>query len=177
MADEEESKSETEEENENENGAENEEGGSKKKLIIIVAAVVLLAAGGAAFFLLSGGDEAEEEEAAEEQAEVIQPANYHPLTPAFVVNVAQGNRSRFLQASITLMTRDPLMLNNLTLHEPLIRARLNALLAAKEYDELRTPEGRDNARDEALQVVQEIMTSEVGQPVVEQLFFTDFVLQ
>ena len=176
MADQEENKSENEEANEN--GGESEEGGGKKKLIIIVAAVLLLAAGGAGFFFLSGDEEeGEGGEAEEEQAEVIQPANYHPLTPAFVVNVAQGSRSRYLQASITLMTRDPLMLNNLTLHEPLIRAKLNALLAAKEYDELRSPEGRDNARDEALKTVQEIMTNEVGQPVVEQLFFTDFVLQ
>lgn len=165
--------------------ADGEQGtkGSKKKLIIILVAVIVLLLGGggaAAFFLLSGGGndgEAQQVEAVKREA-IYTKIRTLEGKPSFVVTLQSSDDKRhYMQAFIEAKSRDTVVDEALKLHMPLIVARLNALFAAQSFEELQTLEGKQALRTEATALVQSIMQEKIGQPGVETILFTNFVMQ
>jgi len=148
---------------------------SKTMLMVIIAVVVLLAGGGAAFFLLGGDDSAEQELVVETKQ---QAAIYLPLRPSFVVNFpTSAGKPKFLQTEITLMGRDPALMSSIEAHMPLIKSRLVDVLQSQDFEELRTPDGKEALRLVALEELQALFTEELGEPSVEKVYFTIFLLQ
>ncbi|MCF6254823.1 MAG: flagellar basal body-associated FliL family protein [Gammaproteobacteria bacterium] len=105
------------------------------------------------------------------------PAIYLPIDPAFVVNFASQGKARFLQVTVEVMSRDPLMSDQITLHMPVIRNNLMLLFSSQSYDGVSTLEGKEALREEALEVVQQILEEETGDPGIEAVYFTSFVMQ
>lgn len=165
-----------EEENTEDTGEEGK--GGKKKLVIIIAAVaVLLIGGGAgAWFMMSGGDEEAEAEAAVEEP-VIPAVSYISLGDKYVVTLQDGKRQRYLQAEISVSTRNDEVVAAMDMHSPLIRAKVIELLGAQDFSALRTDEGRKAVRDSLLAQINALLEAEGAPAEVEQVFFTDFVLQ
>ncbi|WAC43617.1 flagellar basal body-associated protein FliL [Pseudomonas sp. SL4(2022)] len=157
----------------------------KMKLIIIIAIAVLLAvglsAGGTWFFLSKkddgAADKAKEEVAAEPAAPVKQAAIYEELAPAFVVNFNHQGRARYMQVSVALMTRDQVALDALKIHMPVLRNRLVMLFSSQDFASLISPVGKEMLRQQATASVQELAEKEVGKVTVEQVLFTNLVLQ
>lgn len=155
-------------------------GKSKVKLIILILLALLVAVGlsvGATWFLLSKDKTEEEPKEATPAAPVRVEAIYEPLMPAFVVNFNHQGRQRYMQVSMTLMTRDQLGLDALKVHMPLLRNNLVMLLSSQDFAALSTAPGIELLRQQVLANVQGMAQKEVGKPVVEQVLFTNFVLQ
>ncbi|MGG2396226.1 flagellar basal body-associated protein FliL [Pseudomonas sp. SH1-B] len=158
-------------------------GKSKLKLIILIVVGLLLAIGlsiGGTWFILSKGDKAAEHEPAEAEAPaaaVRQPALYQDLMPAFVVNFNYQGRTRYLQVSMALMGRDAAGMEKLKVHMPVLRNQLVMLLSGQDFAALQTPLGKEMLLQQALASVQELAQKETGSTVVEQVLFTNFVLQ
>lgn len=157
---------------------------SKLKLIIIAVVAALLLIGttvGVMLFLLGGkSEDAEHSEGHAESAAaapVKAQAIYEELTPAFVVNFNHQGRQRFMQVSVALMGRDKAQMDALKAQMPVIRNRLVMLFSGQDFDGLMKPLGKDMLRQQATAAVQEIAQKETGKPVVEQVLFTNFVLQ
>lgn len=164
-------------------GAEEAGGGKGKlKLIIAIAVAFLLAIGlsigGTLFFL---GRDADEPKAEAEQAATTPagkaPAIYESLMPAFVVNFNHNGRQRYMQVSVALMSRDQVALEALKQHMPLLRNRLVMLFSGQDFATLMTPVGKEMLRQQATSTVQELAQKEIGKLAVEQVLFTNFVLQ
>ncbi|MCF7202757.1 flagellar basal body-associated protein FliL [Pseudomonas oligotrophica] len=163
-------------------GASDADGKRRMKLIIAIAVAFLLAIGlsigGTVFFL--GRDEATPDAAAEQAAgapDGKQAAVYEPLAPAFIVNFAHNGRQRYMQVSVALMSRDQLALDALKQHMPLLRNRLVMLFSGQDFAALMTPVGKEMLRQQATSTVQELAQKEIGKLAVEQVLFTNFVLQ
>jgi len=125
------------------------------------------------------GDEGSDEDGAEDGGEEGEslPAIYLPIDPAFVVNFASQGKARFLQVTVEVMTRDPVMPDQIKLHMPVIRNNLMLLLSSQSYDGVSTLEGKETLREEALEVVQQILEEETDDPGIEAVYFTSFVMQ
>ena len=156
----------------------------KMKLIIIIVIAVLLAVGlsvGATLFFLGkddgGADEKAEAAAAAPAVPVKLPAIYEELAPAFVVNFNHQGRPRYMQVSVALMTRDQAALDALKVHMPVLRNRLVMLFSGQDFGALITPVGKEMLRQQATASVQELEQKETGKVSVEQVLFTNFVLQ
>ncbi|OEC44354.1 flagellar basal body-associated protein FliL [Pseudomonas sp. 1D4] len=166
-------------------GEEKPAGKSKLKLIILIVVALLLAIGlsvGATWFFLSKGgdkkDEGKKEEAAAEQAAPVKKmAIYEPLAPAFVVNFNQNGRQRYMQVSVALMARDKGEMDALKVHMPVLRNKLVMLFSGQNFDSLVTAVGKEMLRQQATATVQELAKQETGKVVIEQVLFTNFVLQ
>lgn len=125
-----------------------------------------------------GGDAADSEDSADEEGDKShQAAIYLPIDPAFVVNFASQGKARFLQVTVEVMTREPEVPEKVKLHMPVIRNNLMLLFSNQTYDTVSTLEGKEALREEALTVVQEILENETGDPGVEAVYFTSFVMQ
>lgn len=145
----------------------------KKMLLIIGGAVVLLAGGGAgAFFAFAGGDKP----AAAEEAPLL-PAQYHAMTPAFLVNLADTDAARFLQVDVQLMTRDAETLAAVKLHEPALRNRLLLLLGTQVSTSLADRPGKEKLQKAALDEVRAVLKAEKAPDKVDALYFTSIVTQ
>lgn len=164
----------------------------KKKLILIIVGVVLLIAlsvGGtlaAMHFLapeppaeeaLIEGEEAEVDNAEEDEVVIKSPAIYFPLKPPIIVNFQARGRQRFLQAELTLMAREEDVIQAIELHMPTLRHNLVILFGGQVYEELQTDEGKELLRQSALLKLQEVMEKEIGKKGIEQILFTNFVMQ
>lgn len=157
-------------------------GKGKLKLILLVLVALLLAVGlsvGATWFLLSKGDSepSEEKAAPAAAAPVRQQAVYEALVPAFVVNFNHQGRQRYMQVSMTLMGRDQSAMDALKIHMPLLRNNLVMRLSSQDFALLGTPAGMEMLRQQITASVQELAQKELGKPVIEQVLFTNFVLQ
>ena len=158
------------------------DGKRKLKLIVLVVLGLLLAVGlsvGSTLYFMSRGESKSAEAAADTQAAPQrQPAIYESLAPAFVVNFSNtGGRQRYMQVSVALMSRDQLALDALKEHMPLLRNQLVMLFSSQDFATLATPVGQEMLRQQATASVQELAQREIGKLAIEQVLFTNFVLQ
>ncbi|USD40377.1 flagellar basal body-associated protein FliL [Vibrio sp. SCSIO 43135] len=153
--------------------------GKSKLLIIIIAVVVLIAGGGGAAFFLMGSDE---------PAPAAETVNTQTVTPAdpvayvnipqpFLFNVTGDKRDRLVQIKVQLMVRGSENENLARYHSPLIESSLLGTFASATVDQLRSANGRVELRDKATEDIKASLTRAVGQPVIERVLFTDFVIQ
>ncbi|MGM0593613.1 MAG: flagellar basal body-associated FliL family protein [Pseudomonadota bacterium] len=112
------------------------------------------------------------------EEEKREKAIYHPLEPAFVVNVEEGQRKRFMQIKVQLMTRDKSLIDKIDAHLPPLRHAMIMLLAHQSTETMRSTQGREEVRQQALLEVQRVMREVAGvKKGIEGLYFTDFVIQ
>ncbi|KAF1067514.1 MAG: Flagellar protein LafL [Pseudomonas citronellolis] len=156
--------------------------GRLKLIILLVVGVLLvvgLSIGGTWFFL--GRNKPAQAEAPHAAAEEAKPgkaaAVYEPLAPAFVVNYNQNGRQRYLQVSVALMGRNQGQMDTLREQMPLVRNQLVMLFSSQNFDNLMTPVGKEMLRQQATASIQELAKKATGQLTVEQVLFTNFVLQ
>lgn len=108
---------------------------------------------------------------------------YYALPQEIMVNVMdQSGRQRFLQVGVSMMTHDPATLDQIKKHAPMIQDRLVMLFSAQSYGALRSPEGKEMLRVEALKTVRQLLSQDPAgfngqRGGVEDLFFTSFVMQ
>lgn len=154
------------------------QGGGKKTIIIF--AVVVLAAVGASIggtMMFLGGSEPETVETVEAEPEGPAPAIYHSLRPAFIVNYNAGSKPRMLQADLTVMARNPSVVEALVDHAPLVRSRIVNYLADQDFFALQTHEGKENLRDGLRGVLDEALREHARISGVETVLLTSFVMQ
>lgn len=157
---------------------------SKKLLVIIIAVLVLLLAGGgvATWFMLGGEDI---EQTAEEAAPAAkQEAIYVKLRtlggkPYFIANFTgdEYGTQRFLQVYAEARTRDEETQTALEKHMPMIVHTLSTLFSSQSLRDMQTTEGKERLRQEATEKVKAILQQEIGRPGIDEIFFTNFVMQ
>jgi flagellar FliL protein len=151
----------------------------KLKLIIAIVVAVLLAIGlsvGATWYFMHSAA-SKPAVVAETAPAGKQPAVFEPMAPAFVANYNQNGRQRYMQVSITMQGRNQADLDALKVHMPVIRNNLVMLFSGQDFATLATPVGQEMLRQKATASVQEVAQKELGKVVIEQLLFTNFVLQ
>ena len=151
----------------------------KLKLIILIVVALLLAIGlsvGATWFFMHGA-QSKPDVAAETAPVGKQAAVFEPMAPAFVANYNQNGRQRYMQVSITMQGRNQADLDALKVHMPVIRNNLVMLFSGQDFATLASPVGQEMLRQKATASVQEVAQKELGKVAIEQLLFTNFVLQ
>lgn len=167
-----------------------EEGAPKKgkMMIIIIAAVVIIIGAVAAFFLLSGGSEEAEldETVAEEAAGDAMPtmgstnvgtALYVAMPRPFVFNVPGSGRDRLVELRVQLMVRGTDAEETAKMHIPMLEGTLLRVFSSSNADDLVTEAGKIAMREQSLLEVQKAMQEIAGNPVIEKVLFTGFVMQ
>lgn len=181
-------------------------GGSKLVVILLIVVILLLGGllGGGAYLYLSGAfspapaahtadaehaDEHAEDEEGERKKKKKRPKE--GATPTYVligdekhpftVNLAETSEADYLQVEVQVLTNHPATVEPaLKTHMPLLKAKLSALFSQQKSTELKTAQGREQLRLQALEEVRKIMdtmTQDVYPEDIEDLLFTNFVMQ
>ncbi len=130
---------------------------------------------------IADAEELVEEEVFVEEPEIdiedLEDANYLPLDPALVVNLQGDGNSRFLQATVQLMTRDEDVFEAARTHSPAIRSALIMLFGTLEYESIATRKGKEALQDQARTVADEVLFDLAGIEGVDAVYLTSFVIQ
>lgn len=151
----------------------------RRKWPLLLTLVLLLGAGaGGGAWWWSQKQQRAAAEAAEESARPTrQPAQYVAIEPSFVVNLADAEGNRYLQADVQVVTRDPGTLAAIESHLPSIRNRLLLLFGQHESRQLAQRAGKERLQAAARDEVRGLLKAEGAADKVEAVIFTSLVTQ
>lgn len=104
-------------------------------------------------------------------------AIYFALDPAFVVNLADPDLVRYLQADVQLMTRDTATAAAIELHAPAIRNRLLLMFGEQTIAQLSQRAAKERLQESGRDEVRALLEAEGAPADVEAMYFTSFVTQ
>lgn len=154
---------------------EEPKGGKKKMIFIIVGALLLVGISVGVTIMLLGGDSTDTAAAEEAKPEKGDPT-YIELKP-FTVNLDPEDPVGFLQIQIQVLTYYSEVSGEIEKHKPLIRNNLTLLFGQQKSADLRSPEGKKSLQKKVHESIQEIITKYGAGGEVDNVFFTNFVMQ
>ncbi|MFK7914513.1 MAG: flagellar basal body-associated FliL family protein [Pseudomonadales bacterium] len=137
----------------------------KESLKVLVAGLLLIA----------GSAALAEEAAAPADVEL----RYLELKPTFVTNYGLNTspRLKYIKTDIAVRVAGLQGESMAMEHLPALRHALVMLLSRQSDEQIATGGARELVREEAKQLLNEILTAESGEPYVHDLLFTNFIVQ
>lgn len=102
---------------------------------------------------------------------------YVALEPEFTVNYGEGNRLRYLQAAITLQVADNNAALEVNVHSDALRHEIIMAISEQTTETIRSSQNRQVMQEELSERLRALMEEETGEPRIEQVLFTSFVVQ
>lgn len=99
------------------------------------------------------------------------------LSPPIIVNIRDGNSIRHMQVIIEIKLTDPSLKAKIDLHKGPIRHELILTLSSQESGNISSAKGKEQLRKDALAAVQKVLQDLEGEPIIESLYFTNFIIQ
>ena len=165
---------------ENNEQQEVKKGGKKKLLIILVLLLLIIGGGGAAAYKFLVLDKQKSAKEKEKKAEKIveEIKNIEDIgvsfdVGTFIVNLQDKDADRYLKVTIVLDVQDDKIKAELQKRLPQVKDAITTLLFTKTSNDLRTPEGIEELKEEILKRINAILP--IGG--VKNVYFTDFVIQ
>ena len=100
-----------------------------------------------------------------------------PLNPPIIVNLRDGSHIRHMQVIIEIKLTDPSKAAKLDLHKGPVRHELILVLSSQDAAAISSAQGKEQLRKDALTALQKVFQKLEGEPVVEALYFTNFIIQ
>ncbi len=127
--------------------------------------------------LLLGASLALAEEAAPASSGGV--VRYVELKPTFITNfgVSDSGHLRYVKADVTVRVSNKDAEFATRYHLPALRDSLVLLLARQDESTISSTAGRETIKAEALQELREILEREEGTPHIDDLMFTNFIVQ
>lgn len=104
-------------------------------------------------------------------------AQYVYLQPAFTTNFGQSGRMGYIRTEIAVKVNSLEAAEKVRHHLPYLRHDIIVLLSAQEGDVVNTPKGRERLRHLALDQLRGRLIELEEEPVIEELYFSNFVVQ
>lgn len=104
---------------------------------------------------------------------------YVELKPTFVTNfgVSDTGHMQYVKADVTVRVSNKDAEYAARYHLPALRNSLVLLLSRQDEATMASTAGRETLKAEALAELREVLAAEEGQPHIEDLMFTNFVVQ
>ena len=109
--------------------------------------------------------------------EVVDESNYYEISPPFVVNLkTDERRMRFLQVRIQVLGTQS-AIDEVTKHNAPIRDAVITALSSQSRETINTPKKKKELQVKIQKEVEKILEELTGDPQIEGLYFTNFVIQ
>lgn len=105
-------------------------------------------------------------------------SEYLDIKPALITNYGGPGPIHFLKAELTLrLSKDAEASELVMRHMPHIRHELIMLFSRQSEDNLTSMQSKEQLRQDALAAVQKVLQAEENKKLVQDLLFTNFVIQ
>lgn len=88
-----------------------------------------------------------------------------------------GTHIRHMQVIIEIKLTDPSNASKIDLHKGPVRHELILLLSSQDAATISSAHGKEQLRKDSLEAVQKVMQELEGEPIIEALYFTNFIIQ
>ena len=118
-------------------------------------------------------------QAQEGLAEEDREVRYVELQPAFVTNFGMADRGKlqYLKTDVSIRVSSQAAEMAARYHLPALRNAMVLLLSRQDEASVSTGRGREVIRTEALAQLRAILETEEGDPYIDDLMFTNFIVQ
>ena len=105
------------------------------------------------------------------------PTPFVKLEPAIVANLASGGK--YIKADIQVHVEDLTQSPEVKLHAPALRHELLLLFTEQNGTEIRSPEGREKLKKQALEITNNTLKKilHTRKELISDLYFTSFMVQ
>lgn len=148
---------------------------SKKVLILASAGglIVALLAGGAYWYLQQNKDA----DTAPKEKKVVAKEPVFVILETFTVNLQPDPDDQYLQVDLTVQVADQAQADSIKMHMPSVRNRILMLLSSKHSSELLSTEGKQALTKEIIAQLSLPFSPDDKPQVINDVFFTSFVIQ
>ena len=102
---------------------------------------------------------------------------YFEITTPFVVNLAEKDSLSFLQVNAQLKVSREEIKPHLSKHIPAIQHTVMMVLSEQTIDDIKSVAGKQKLRETTLKEVQNLLQAQIGDPAVDEIYFTGFIIQ
>jgi len=102
---------------------------------------------------------------------------YFEIATPFVVNITNEGGAAFLQVNAQFKVKNIELKQHLSSHLPAIQHTVMMVLSEQTASGIRTVKGKQKLREVTLKEIQEFLTAQIGDPIVEEIYFTGFIIQ
>ena len=88
-----------------------------------------------------------------------------------------GKYIRHMQVIIEIKLTDPSKSAKLDLHKGPVRHELILMLSSQDAAAISSAQGKEQLRKDALAAVQKVFQDLEGEPIIDALYFTNFIIQ
>ena len=105
-------------------------------------------------------------------------AHYYPILPPLTSNFSDDvGRRRFIQVALEVRAPETRFIDAIKDHNAVIRNALLLEYSDLDYNEVITREGKEDLRQRTLEAIQFVLTERIGEPGIDDVYFTQFVIQ
>ncbi|WP_298775166.1 flagellar basal body-associated protein FliL [uncultured Shewanella sp.] len=110
------------------------------------------------------------------QEQILKNYAYYGLEPDIVTNYISGSKKLgFVRVNVELMVSGTQALDKVEHHDPLLRAAILAILGEQSEAQVKSIIGREAIRQACFEAVNQLLEEEVGEALVENLLFTQYL--
>lgn len=111
-----------------------------------------------------------------EEKQVLENYAYYGLEPDIVTNyISSSKKLGFVRVNVELMVNDPQALIELEHHDPLLRAAVLEILGDQPEDKIKSMVGKESIRQACFEAINRLLEDEVGERLVVNLLFTQYL--
>ena len=102
---------------------------------------------------------------------------YFEIQTPFVVNLAGTGSLSFLQVNAQLKTKNEEVKKYLFMHLPAIQHTMMMILSEQTAADVKTVAGKQELRKKSLKQIQDLLTEQIGDSAIDDIYFTAFIIQ
>lgn len=102
---------------------------------------------------------------------------YFAMSKPFVVNLTSKSGLSYLQVNVQFKLKKADMREKFKDQLPAVENAMVMLLSSQTVDSIRSVKGKQTLRKSALQSVQQVCEKLIGSPVIDDVYFTGFIIQ
>ena len=102
---------------------------------------------------------------------------YFEIQTPFVVNLADKESLAFLQVNAQLKVKQDSVKEHLYIHLPAIQHTMMLILSEQTATDIKTVAGKQKLREKTLKEIQDLLTVQIGDAAIDDIYFTAFIVQ
>lgn len=95
----------------------------------------------------------------------------------FVVNITGSDNLTYLQVNVQFKLKKPEFRTKLQMQMPAIEHTMVMLLSDQTVDSIKSVQGKQALREAALKSLQQLFQKLIGDPAIDDVYFTGFIIQ